>query len=509
MKHLKLYGLLLLLLVSLGGYSQVSPDDWILAMKTFDKATYSPHLGEFYRLTGHQLAWIGRRDRMEQLLGELRRCSDLGLDQEEYQYGFLATLIFQRHLVPRFADSVNADMHITDAALRFFCALKKGDAVPVLRYDGLRYQPDCSDIPGKLWRYLEGSSLQQLVTTLQPRTLEYRSMQQKLAYFNRIMSDSSFTEVAITSAKVSLENKALLTKLRQLGVMDSLHPPATAAELTAKLKAAQKLLDVLSDGVLRKPTLAALNVPLSRRRDELRLALNYLRWLGPLQDQPAAGLLNIPSASLLVYTSGNIILESRVIVGKPSTPTPTLSSRITEVILYPFWMVPNNITVGELLPAIKRDPGYLAANNYQVLNKEGKMVNPASINWSALGAGNFPYIIRQGTGCDNALGLVKFNFYNPFTVYWHDTPGKSLFGANKRFFSHGCMRVEKAMELAHILLPRNHLAIDTLTEKGCLHHQAPVVLPAEARMPVMVIYSTVWYDKTGALRFYDDVYRKW
>lgn len=508
MKYWKLYGLLLLLVVSPGGYSQLRPDDLKPALHTVDKTTSSPHLVEFYRLNGYRLAWVDRRDRMEQLLGELRHCSDQGLDRKAYQYEYLTTLSFQQTSFPHLTDSVNADLRITDAALHFFCALKKGNAAPVLRYDGLRYQPDCSDIPGMLWSYLEGSSLQFLTIALLPRTTEYRAMQQKLAYFNRIMADSSFKEVVITSAKAGLENKPLLAKLCQLGVVDALHPPATAAELTTKLKAAQKLLDVLSDGVLRKPTLAALNVPLSRRRAALRRALNYLRWLGPLKDQPAAGLLNIPSASLLVYAGGSILLESRVIVGKPSTPTPTLSSRITEVVLYPYWMVPHNIAVGELLPTIKAHPGYLADNNYQVLNKQGKVVDPASINWSALSAANFPYIIRQGTGCDNALGLVKFNFYNPFTVYWHDTPGKSLFWANRRFFSHGCMRVEKAMELAHILLPHNPMAIDTLTEKGCLHHQAPLVIPAEVRMPVMVIYSTVWYDKTGAVRFYGDVYRK-
>ncbi|HTM92436.1 MAG TPA: L,D-transpeptidase family protein, partial [Flavisolibacter sp.] len=130
------------------------------------------------------------------------------------------------------------------------------------------------------------------------------------------------------------------------------------------------------------------------------------------------------------------------------------------------------------------------------------------IDWKSLSATYFPYHIRQSTGCDNALGIVKFEFYNPFTVYLHDTPNKGLFSFNKRYFSHGCMRVEKPVELAHLLLGRNRIAIDTLTAKGCLNQQAPKPVAVEKELPVMILYSTVWYNKEGEVRFYDDVYGK-
>ncbi|HNF03367.1 MAG TPA: L,D-transpeptidase family protein, partial [Ferruginibacter sp.] len=259
---------------------------------------------------------------------------------------------------------------------------------------------------------------------------------------------------------------------------------------------------------LRSTTLQALNVPLRQRVGELESALNAMRWLHCIKQEQHVAIVNLPSASLLLYEHGNLVLTSRLIVGKQSTPTPTLSSTITEVILYPYWNVPYKIATRELLPIIKRNRGYLAANNYQVLNSSGKVVNPENINWHSLGPSNFPYTIRQSTGCDNALGLVKLNFYNPFSVYLHDTPNKFLFSMNKRYFSHGCMRLEKAMELGRYIMRGNTLALDTLSEKGCLRNQAPITVPATEKIPVFVLYHTAWINAGGELRFYEDVYRK-
>jgi murein L,D-transpeptidase YcbB/YkuD len=278
--------------------------------------------------------------------------------------------------------------------------------------------------------------------------------------------------------------------------------------MVQKLQSAQKLFNLLNDGILRTTILEELNVPLLKRRKELSLGLNYLRWLNEIKLKDKVIFLNIPSTTLFAYDKGELFLESRVIVGKPSTPTPTLSSTITEVILYPYWNVPNKIATKELLPSIKRHTGYLEQNNFQVLNKQGKIMDPYKINWASLSAGYFPYLIRQSTGCDNSLGIVKLNFYNPFTVYLHDTPGKGLFFLNKRYFSHGCMRVEKAIELAKLIAPEHAFTIQNMEDKGCALNQPPMVIPADNPIKLIVLYSTVWYNITGDISFFDDVYRK-
>jgi len=106
------------------------------------------------------------------------------------------------------------------------------------------------------------------------------------------------------------------------------------------------------------------------------------------------------------------------------------------------------------------------------------------------------------------LGLIKLNFYNPFSVYLHDTPGKSLFMLNKRYFSHGCMRLEKAMETAHYILRDNQIAIDTLTAKECLKNQSPINVPATETIPVFVLYHPAWVDSAMKVIFYEDIYNK-
>jgi murein L,D-transpeptidase YcbB/YkuD len=171
-------------------------------------------------------------------------------------------------------------------------------------------------------------------------------------------------------------------------------------------------------------------------------------------------------------------------------------------------MVPYNIATRELLPSIKRNPKFINDNAFQVVDRNGRVVDPSTVNWKSLGPSYFPYTIRQSTGCDNALGLIKLDFYNPFSVYLHDTPDKSLFQLNKRYFSHGCMRMEKPMELGHLVLKNNGIAIDTLEEKGCIRNQAPIVVKADEKMPVIVWYNPAGIDQSGRVIYYEDVYRR-
>jgi murein L,D-transpeptidase YcbB/YkuD len=278
--------------------------------------------------------------------------------------------------------------------------------------------------------------------------------------------------------------------------------------LKLKIKEAQKQFDLVADGKPGKTTIAQLNVPLSVRLQQLNLAVNYYRWLYCLIQQEAVIVVNLPAACLKVYQNNAVLLEMRVIVGKRKTPTPTLTSRVQEVILYPYWHVPGSIATKELLPLIKRNPGYIDKGNYQVLNKSGNIVDPYSINWQALSSSYFPYLIRQSSGCDNALGLLKLNFSNPFDVYLHDTPNKKLFKQQKRFFSHGCMRMEKPMEMGHLVLQQNRVAIDTLSQKGCLRNQSPVTVKANEHMPVIVWYNPAGIDSAGRVIFYEDVYNR-
>jgi murein L,D-transpeptidase YcbB/YkuD len=464
-------------------------------------------INQFYQLNDFRFGWMSNKNAQSELMGILNSADTFGLNRSDYQHQFFTAYNSSASL-NNLNDSIDADIRLTDAAIHFFADLKFGNHIPDFGYNGLRYNPSLNNnISSLLLAHLK-TSLKYFVSVVQPQSTEYTSALSKLNWFRKIVNDVNFKETRITSKNVDQTNKPLLIRLYQLGITDSVLKTSDRKIIIAQIRKAQSVFDLLNDGTLRSTALEAFNIPLKRRMEELKVALNYLRWTDQIKQTSSVLLLNIPSTYLMVYDKGKIVLDSKVVVGKPSTPTPTLTSTITQVILYPFWNVPHKIATRELLPSIKRNIGFLEAGNYQVLNSEGRVLDPYKINWKSLSAGYFPYHIRQSTGCDNALGVVKFEFYNPFTVYLHDTPYKGLFSFNKRYFSHGCMRVEKPVELAHLLLGRNRIAIDTLTAKGCLKQQAPKPVAVEKDLPVIILYSTVWYNKDGELRFYDDVYKK-
>jgi murein L,D-transpeptidase YcbB/YkuD len=462
-------------------------------------------LKTFYQFTTYQFCWINNRDNLSHLISTLKQSEAFALNVQDYSIEQVEEI--QTKTLATQKDSVEAEIKITDVALHFFTELKNGNTKPSFRYEGLAYKPKSEEVPILLAQYIQSNRFNELTDIIQLRSGEYRNAMIKLQWFLNLLKDENFSEVKIVLSALSNTNTSLLKKLAQFGIIETGYVFKSEKDISQKIIQVQKILDLPQDGYLKKQTINALNVPISQRVKALKTFINYLRWLEDIKQNGTVLILNLPSANFMVYEQGKTFLQSKIIAGKQSTPTPTLTSTITQVILYPYWMVPNKIATQELLPAIKRDVGYIDRYNYQVLNKQGRILNPYSINWHSLSSGYFPYIIRQCTGCDNALGIVKFNFYNPFTVYLHDTPTKPLFSYNKRFFSHGCMRVEKPVELARLLLGYNRIAIDTLTEKGCLQHKSPVTLPAQNQLPIIVLYSTVWYNADAEIIFYDDIYK--
>jgi murein L,D-transpeptidase YcbB/YkuD len=214
-------------------------------------------------------------------------------------------------------------------------------------------------------------------------------------------------------------------------------------------------------------------------------------------------LVNIPSATLKYYERYTDILEMKVVVGKPSTKTPRFAAYCDQVILYPYWHVPASIAVNEILPSCKKNAGVPNAMNLQVLNNRGRVVNPISIDWKSYSKSNFPYTFRQTTGCNNALGVIKFNITDPYNVYLHDTNFKGAFNSKRRYLSHGCIRVEKPIELANAILPEE---IDEVFVRSCIRGQKPVVKKINP-VPVFVLYIPAMSDSSGNIVYAEDIYK--
>jgi murein L,D-transpeptidase YcbB/YkuD len=235
------------------------------------------------------------------------------------------------------------------------------------------------------------------------------------------------------------------------------------------------------------------------------LEINMERWRSA--NGPISGVhvtVNIPSFTLEANVGDETILSSRVIVGGPETPTPLLRSDIECIVVYPYWVVPRKIVVEEYLPLIQRDSSYLARHHFEILDRRGNIINPDSINWTSLNENNFPFTMRQSEGPDNALGLVKFVFDNPYAVYLHDTNVKGLFKSNYRAYSHGCIRLEKAEALAHFLITMD---VDGRSEmlETALQQQRRLSIDLSQEVPIEVTYFTCEV-KGGKFYRYNDVY---
>jgi len=466
-----------------------------------------PWVRVFYQKTAGQPVWITAEGRhnLNLLTHFFSGAVYLGLDANDYEPLLLRTLTNNSYIMPAAADTMDADRRITAAAIQFFRDIAYGRLEnPPVKYNGLPLLPGGGeDIASRLAECLLKDQFSRFLLSVEPVDTGYIAVKNRLAATYTIIMDTAFKEIPVTSLTADSSNLPLLRRLRQVEVTDTVF-----CSLQDRIRRAQHLFNTLDDGILRSRFLQALNVPLLYRLQELKNALNQLRWLRYYKANGALVLVNIPSTELTLYMDSKPVLYSRVITGKKSTPTPTLGSRITEVVLFPYWTVPNKIAVRELLPHIKRDRQYLVENQFEILDRKGHIVDPSQVNWSQLGIGNFPYVIRQNTGCDNSLGIVKLNFYSPFGVYLHDTPGKNLFMLQQRFFSHGCVRVEEAVLLAHLLLKEQAGAMETLEAKGSQPDQHPVIFPVPGMAYVLILYNTAWPDAAGQVRFYENVYNR-
>jgi murein L,D-transpeptidase YcbB/YkuD len=199
----------------------------------------------------------------------------------------------------------------------------------------------------------------------------------------------------------------------------------------------------------------------------------------------------------------------KIIVGTAYQKTPVFSGKMTYIEMNPFWNVPHSIATEETLEKIQKDPGFLARENMKVFaaGPDGEAVNPASIDWSALSANNFPYRLRQEPGPRNPLGRIKFMFPNKHSVYLHDTSDPQLFRKERREFSHGCIRIEKPMEMAEFVMRGSkEWTIEKI--KAVLKTKETTVANLPAPIPVHILYFTAWGNGDGTIHFLEDIYRR-
>nr|MBN2278241.1 L,D-transpeptidase family protein [candidate division Zixibacteria bacterium] len=263
------------------------------------------------------------------------------------------------------------------------------------------------------------------------------------------------------------------------------------------------------DGVVGKETLVTLNIPVEKRIEQIILNMERWRWL-PQDLGRRHIIINIANYELDVYESDSVVLPMRVIVGKDYRRTPVFSDKITYMVVNPYWNVPFNIAVSDILPMVKKDPEYLTQQNMKLFQGHGsdrQEIDYRRVDWSGIDKHNFDYWIRQEPGPMNALGRIKFMFPNKFNVYLHDTPARELFSKTIWSFSSGCIRIEKPMELAEYLL-RGDLQWNREKLLAAIDMKVEKTIRVPEPVPIHLLYWTAWASPDGTINFRKDIYNR-
>ena len=295
---------------------------------------------------------------------------------------------------------------------------------------------------------------------------------------------------------------------RRLVISDDMPPEQEAgdiydASVSDGVRRFQMRHGLEGTGSVDARTLRALNVPVVHRIKQLEASLERLLGMDFVFAERYV-VVNIPAAFVEAVSHDKVERRYRVIVGKVDKPSPTLTAYITAVNLNPTWTVPLSITKNEIFARMRRDPTYISRMHMRVLGAHDEELDPGSIDWSSERSPNFT--VRQDSGGFNALGNLKIDMPNPYSVYMHDTDTRRLFADDYRFDSHGCTRVDNVRDLAAWILEDvpgwNRAVIDAGIAASVLK-----IVNLPHKMPVAWVYLTGWVTRDGTVNFRDDVYK--
>jgi len=459
--------------------------------------------------------------RLDLLMAALADLVDDGLEPTDYHIEALQSFRTDLRTETALQPSEQADLELlaTDAMMLSLYHLYLGKVDPVQLSSQWNFSTRPVSVERgfeRLTAALDSGQIRETFGRARPQHVWYQRGREALRTYRAIATAGGWSPISDgPTMKLGLDDPRVPTLRYRLTVTGDLAgdllPPAPPmnlafdAELEAAVKRFQERHGLTADGAVGPGTRAALSVPVSARIDQIRINLERARWvMHELHGEFV--LVNVAGFDVSYFRNDEPIWTSKVIVGRPYRETPIFKSTITYVVLNPTWTIPPGILVKDKLPVIKRDPGYLKRNNIRVIDSAGREVNPYSVDWSRYSGGRLPpFQLRQDPGDDNALGLVKIMFPNPYLVYLHDTPSKALFDKDERIFSSGCIRVEKAFELAELVLNDpvrwNRAALDAAvaTKKTQTVNLATPV-------PVLLLYWTAQPRPDGQVIFRNDVY---
>jgi murein L,D-transpeptidase YcbB/YkuD len=461
-----------------------------------DPAPEGKALRDFYRGRQGLAAWSGGT--AESLLRDIRTLAEAqGLDPATYAQSITGS-------------DIDGDVLISAALLRFGRDLAIGAVLPARNvggfgaesrneFDGLRFLKALAD----------SKPLADQIEAVSPQYVGYARLRDGLEKARAVAAAGGWPSIPDGAKLVPGETDGRVEILRRRLIASGDFSEGTAegktydSPLVEAVKRFQLRHGLEPDGTVGGKTLAHLNVPADARARQIAVNLERWRWM-PRSFGRHHIAVNIAAQHLEVVENGNIAMAMRVVVGDIKHPTPSMNTTMSSVVLNPAWRVPSSIANKEILPKLRKDPNYLVSSKLQIVDyPEGSPESAGDgVDWNAIGK-KFPYRLRQPPGPDNALGQLKFNLIDSDDIYMHDTNNRKVFSRSYRALSHGCVRLERPVELGELLLGsrwQGKLGENITTNKSTR------TLMLERTMPVYMMYWTAWADENGTLHFRDDIY---
>lgn len=410
-----------------------------------------------------------------------------------------------------------ADMMLTDAFMHLIRDLKIGR----LNADSILFNKRDTGTKKDFYTaalkiLLEHKNFSGLVNEMEPKQFGYSELKKRIPRFLDSMDKKEYTYVPYPFKANDEKDSVFFVRkfqkrLKESGCMDEDTKMPDSIQLTVAVKKYQKKKGIKQDGKVTAALIRNMNLTDVERFKRIAITLDRYKQLPPVMPEKYI-LVNLPAYYLNVWDHDTVVLVSKVICGKPDTRTPLLNSVISDMVIYPTWTVPNSIISKQYLPKLKTNPNYLSKIGLRLVDAKGETVDPAGIDWSKYKK-NIPFKVMQASGDDNALGILKFNFNNPYSVYLHDTNQRYLFKNASRALSHGCVRVQQWEELAFFiarndslnLKPGDSLRYNTDSIKIWLAKKEKKRIVVKNGIPLFIAYFSC-EGKGEKIRFYDDIY---
>lgn len=407
-----------------------------------------------------------------------------------------------------------ADVLLTDALVQIIKDVKLGR----LQKDSITLRPDSAITnefyEQQLQQITQSFAVARIINTLEPSIKAYQELKTGIVKFLDSAEFKNYTYVPFPVYDSAKFKQALQQRLLEEGVLDSAYSSPDMLLLAGAIKKYQEKKKLKSDGKAGSETVRSLN--LTDKDKFLRIAISLDKYKMLPATMPVKFLwVNLAGFYLQLWENDTVRIQSKIVVGKPLTRTPELNSAVSEMITYPQWTIPESIIAKEILPALKKDPGYLEKKGYSLLDAKNEEVDPYFVDWTRYKT-TIPFKVVQGSGDANALGIMKFNFPNKYAVYLHDTNQRYLFAQASRALSHGCVRVQEWQKLTDYIL-RNDSMSSKSSGNGWFIKADSVVqwlkkkekhyIPVKNKIPLFIRYFTC-EGHDGKIVFYDDIYNE-